>query len=757
MAWRWYLTAGLAVVGAGPFLPEVVQQAGYTVLGFSVLGAVTAGLRVHRPARPLAWRLLLVAMTVVVLANAGWAVETALGVEEHGVSVTDVVYLLMYPLIAACLAILPVQGRYGSRFAGMTEAGVITATATVLTWTLLIDPLVSDTGRLPIDAEVVAYPVLDLLILAMVVRMALVTGMRTRAHQLIAGTSVALLVADTVYFVDVAGGGDTGGSALTVAGWLLANTLVGAAALHPSMARFGATGPGERPPDRPVSLPVFVLLVLLSPVLTAVSLVSELRAGQLGLLDVLIPTTATMVTAVLLVVRLGQLTGVAQRRAVDLEALRGELSHRALHDPLTGLPNRTSLQQRLAEGGGALLMFDLDGFKDVNDRYGHPVGDRLLTEVAARVTALVPDGGMLARLGGDEFALVVPGDDALEVGAAILTEMRRPVDVQGRQLYATASVGLRRLSGPDAPAADGAEDAEDAEDAVRDADVALYAAKAAGKDCLVEFDDALRQEQLVQARTLDRVRGALAVGAFVVHYQPLVRLRDERIVGVEALVRWPTAGGMVPPDAFVPVAESSGLIVPLGEWVLRRACRDAAAWHRAHGTGLSVNVSPRQLAEPDFAAVVLRALADAGLPPAALTLEITENVLVGAGRRADRAVGHLVELRRHGVRVALDDFGTGYSSLAYLRDLPIDEVKVDRSFAPAGAEAGRRMPLVRAIVDLATALGLKTVAEGVEDAATADRLRGLGCDLAQGHHFAGALEAGDVPRLLTATGAAVPR
>ena len=739
--WRYYLSAGLVTVAVGPLLPAVGQQIGYTLLGLSAIGAVATGLRLHRPERPLAWRLLLVAMTVAVLANTGWALEYALGIVPPRVSVNDVLYLCMYPLIAACLAILPVHGRYASRWAGMTEAGVITSTAAVLSWTLLVDPLVYDTGRLPADPEVIAYPVLDLLILAMVVRMALVTGIRSRPHQLVGLCAVVLLAADTVYFADVARGGSSGGSALTVGGWLLANTLVGAAALHPSMATLGA-GAGGTASRRPVSLPVFVLLVLISPAVTAVSLVLELRRDEIDLLDIVIPSVATMTTAVLLVLRLGQLTSVAQLRAADLGAAQAELHHRALHDPLTGLPNRLLMQQRIeaSAGRGALLMFDLDGFKDVNDRYGHPVGDRLLVEVAARVSALLPADALLARLGGDEFSVLLPAapdPGAAHVAGRILAALRHPVEVAGHQLHVTASVGVRALAG-----------AADPEHAVRDADLALYAAKAAGKDQAIVFDDALRRDQERQARTLDRLRDALADGAFEVHYQPLVRLRDERVVGVEALVRWPA--GAVAPGEFVPIAEASGLIVPLGEWVLRRACRDAAAWHAAHGTTVSVNVSPRQLAEPGYAAVVLRALADSGLPASALKLEITESILVAAGRRADRAVAHLRELRGHGVRVALDDFGTGYSSLAYLRDLPIDEVKIDRSFVPSGIETGRRTPLVRAIVDLAAALGLTTVAEGVEDAAAAERLRGLGCDLAQGHHFAAAVPAADLPRLLTA-------
>ncbi len=763
--WLIYLIVGSGAVAVGPLLPEAGQQSLYTLLGLGAIGAVVLGLRMHRPARPLAWQLLLVTMTVVVLANGAWAVQAALGVPDVGVSVVDLVYLSMYPLLAACLAILPVHGRYGSPLAGMAEAGIATSAAAVLSWTLLVDPLVYDVGVVPAHAEVVAYPVLDLIILAMAVRMAFVTGTRAPAHLLIILTSVCLLAADTAYFVATTGGGGPQGPAFSVAGWLMANLLMGAAALHPSMAAVAPVQSAGRRSARPVSLPTFVLLVLLSPVAAAASLLNELRTDGVDVPDVLVPAAATMLTAVLLVVRLAQMTEVALRRAADLDArseqletalrqqavLQRRLRHLALHDPLTGLANRVLVHRRIDDAvrdrtPGALLLFDLDGFKDVNDRYGHPVGDDLLIAVARRVQAIVEPAGMLGRLGGDEFAVLLTGatrERATAVGEALLTALRRPVEVHGRQLYASASVGLRLLDG-----------ASDTAGLVRDADLALYAAKAAGKDQLAVFDDRLRQAQLDQTRIVERLRTALDDDQFVVHYQPMVQLSDNRVVAVEALLRWcPPGAAQVEPDRFIPAAEASGLIVALGEWVLRRACADAVDWYHRYGTELSVNVSPRQLRELDFADMVIRALDDAGLPADMLTLEVTEGVLVGAGTHTERAVEHLRRLRRRGVRVALDDFGTGYSSLAYLRDLPLDTLKIDRSFLPAAdCDTAQRMNLVRAIVDLAAGLDLTTVAEGVEDAQLVARLRDLGCHRAQGHHFARPVPRTDVPAAMTAAG-----
>jgi EAL domain-containing protein (putative c-di-GMP-specific phosphodiesterase class I) len=266
---------------------------------------------------------------------------------------------------------------------------------------------------------------------------------------------------------------------------------------------------------------------------------------------------------------------------------------------------------------------------------------------------------------------------------------------------------------------------------------------------MVLFDQELREKRLVAARTVERLREAISRDEFVVHYQPLIRLADERITGVEALIRWQPAGEkMVPPDRFIGLAEDSGLIVGIGAWVLRESCRVVAGWHRRYGTLVSVNVSPRQLREPDFGMMVLDALRSSALPPQALILEITEGVLVASGRVTEQAIDHLSMLRSHGVRVAVDDFGTGYSSLAYLRDLPIDHVKIDRSFMPASASDKAAQTLVKAVIDLAAGLDLGTIAEGVETAEQVTLLRELGCQRAQGFHFARPVPEPEAARLI---------
>ncbi|WP_203895983.1 putative bifunctional diguanylate cyclase/phosphodiesterase, partial [Planobispora longispora] len=379
----------------------------------------------------------------------------------------------------------------------------------------------------------------------------------------------------------------------------------------------------------------------------------------------------------------------------------------------------------------ALLLLDLDGFKDVNDTYGHPVGDELLTVVARRLRTLTPDGQILARLGGDEFAVVLPGADleqALAAAEEVLAAVREPYLIDGRELYVTTSIGV--LADSAAPTAS---------DALRDADLALYAAKAAGKNQIAVFDYTLRAERLHHAEIAAGLRQALAQGEFSLAYQPVVNLASGRIYAVEALLRWLPAGGRaVPPDVFIPVAEDTGLIVEIGRWALERACADAKRWHERHGIAVTVNVSGRQLRERSFRETVLEILTRHALPRNALTLEVTESMLLATSpAETQRIVDVLADLRAHGVRIALDDFGTGYSSLAYLRTLPVDILKIDRSFtAPlTGVDHRQARAFTKAIVELAASLNLATVVEGVESREQAGVLQQMGCPLAQGYLF----------------------
>jgi diguanylate cyclase (GGDEF)-like protein len=429
----------------------------------------------------------------------------------------------------------------------------------------------------------------------------------------------------------------------------------------------------------------------------------------------------------------------------ELRRANASLAHLATHDALTGLANRALLHDRLehalarqdAEGGQsiALLFIDLDNFKVINDTLGHQAGDNLLVEVAARLTASVRHTDTVARFGGDEFVILLEGDAtrsaALTVAERLLAVVRAPLTIAGREVVVGASAGIA-LGMPGATAAD---------DLLREADTALYQAKDAGKAQAAIFDVTASVRTRARLDLETGLRGALERGEFVLHYQPEVELTGGRTVGVEALVRWQRPGrGLVTPERFIPLAEESGLIVPLGGWVLGEACRQAAVWQR-QGRGtlvMSVNVAAQQLARRDLPEQVAEVLGAAGLPPAALRLEVTESAVLAD---MELAVANLAACRELGVLVALDDFGTGYSSLSYLASLPVDVVKIDRSFvqrldADKGAAA-----IMRAVMVTARALGLDVTVEGIETAEQLMRVRAMRCRRGQGFYFARPLPA----------------
>ena len=426
-----------------------------------------------------------------------------------------------------------------------------------------------------------------------------------------------------------------------------------------------------------------------------------------------------------------------------------QLAHQAFHDELTGLPNRARLlqvlEQTLATATApepvALLLLDLDRFKLVNDSFGHASGDDLLRQVAFRLAAVVRPGDTVARLGGDEFVVLAPrsqADSGQELGRRIIDALAQPVTIAGRVLHPSASVGVALGHGGISAA-----------DLLRDADTAAYAAKAAGRGTVAMFGDELREQAQARLRIEEGIRHGLGQGEFRCAYQPVFDAASRTIVAVEALVRWQHHGRLRAPGEFLDVAEDSGLIVPLGRHVLHAACTQLREWHQLGQTmRVAVNVAPQQLVRddglPDY---VSQILADTGLPADALYLEITESTLM---EPEAEAVVH--RLRDQGIRIALDDFGTGYSSLSYLRRLPVDLVKLDRSFAADLGRDPRATAVIAAVIELSHALDLPVVAEGVERDEQAELLTGLGCDLLQGYGLAMPMPAEDITGLLRRSG-----
>jgi len=435
--------------------------------------------------------------------------------------------------------------------------------------------------------------------------------------------------------------------------------------------------------------------------------------------------------------QLALLEDVTERRSL-LERLR----HQATHDELTGLPNRAlffeRLGQALADTGDrriGVCYLDLDGFKAVNDSLGHAVGDRLLVAVAERLGGCLTDTDQLvARIGGDEFVALYtdpPGQDAVTgLADRILAALAEPLDIDGRELPVHASIGI--VYGPVAGRA--------AADVLRSADITMYRAKELGGNRHELADPDADARVITRHGLTNRLPGALERGEFFIEYQPLIGLRDGRVHGAEALVRWcHPVHGVLGPDQFIPLAERTGQIVPLGRWVLLEAARQARLWHDEHGPAggrkVNVNLSPIQLHQGDLAAEVARVLDETGLPPQTLCLEVTESALIGAEPAALKPLRQIADL---GVEIALDDFGTGYSNLSSLRRLPVSVLKLDRAFS-----RGMRRPpadpadltIVEGIVSLAHGLGLSVTVEGVETGSQAEQLRQLGCDTAQGWYY----------------------
>jgi diguanylate cyclase (GGDEF)-like protein/PAS domain S-box-containing protein len=447
---------------------------------------------------------------------------------------------------------------------------------------------------------------------------------------------------------------------------------------------------------------------------------------------------------------LGTAFDITERKAAE-ETIR----HLAYHDGLTGLPNRTLFEDRLTvtlaqarrkRRLAAVMFLDLDRFKVVNDTVGHAMGDRLLQSVAERLKALVREGDTVARVGGDEFTLLLPEvgrvEDAVDVAERILETLRDPWPVNGHEFHITTSIGIAMCPG----------DGEDAESLMRNADTAMYRAKDRGRDNYKLYAPAMNSRIAERLALENSLRHALERDEFVVHYQPQVNLETGRIVGVEALVRWQhPERGLVSPVEFIPVAEETGLIVPLGAWVLRTACAQNKAWQDAGlpPMRMAVNLSARQFQRRDLLDTVAAALAETGLAPEYLQLEITEGA---AMQDVDQTLAILRELREAGVQLSIDDFGTGHSSLSYLKRFPIDVVKIDQSFVQDLTLDPNDAAIASTIIVMAHNLGLKVIAEGVETAEQLAFLRERDCDEMQGFLFSRAAPAPELDQMLRRNG-----
>ncbi|MBP7376360.1 MAG: EAL domain-containing protein [Pyrinomonadaceae bacterium] len=437
----------------------------------------------------------------------------------------------------------------------------------------------------------------------------------------------------------------------------------------------------------------------------------------------------------------------------DRKSLEDQLTHQALHDPLTKIANRVLFKDRVdhaltklarANTSLAVLFLDLDNFKAINDSLGHAAGDKLLVCVAERLQDCLREADTAARLGGDEFAVLVETmyrpDEAVMIAERILSVFRQPFVVDGKEIHVGTSIGIA-VSSPAALSS---------EELLRNADLAMYLAKSQGKGKHIVFEAKMHEALMERIELEEELRRGIEKREFVLHYQPILDLQSNKMLGMEALVRWMHPRlGLLAPMKFIPMAEETNLIVPLGEWILGEACRQVQAWRVQYPEDLdvavTVNISIRQFLQAELVELVSRALRNSGLPPRSLILEITESFMM---QDTEATIAKLHELKKLGVRLAIDDFGTGYSSLSYLQRFPIDILKIDKSFIDKLGQGREGNAVARAIIMMGDSLNLKTIAEGIEHPEQISELQLLGCEAGQGFHFSKALTVGDMDEFL---------
>jgi diguanylate cyclase (GGDEF)-like protein len=727
----WWVTAGTAATIGYYFLPRggVAASLLYDAVGFCSALMILAGVRRYRPRRPAMWYLFAAGQMASVLGDLVWSYYVFVLHQEPYPSFADVWYLAAYPpLVIGLLQFV----RTRSSAESLVDAGMVAAGLGLVFWIFVLQPTAVTTSASALErATSIAYPAADAVLLVLLTRMFIGAGIRTPSARLL-GVGALLLFAADVAFSVMSLHYDSDGYVLS-AGWLLSYVFWGASALHPSMGAEGrpTTAANTGVARGPVALAAFCSL--LAP---AMLFVPQAGASVIGRFAI---ATVGIVLCVLAFVRTRSLIRKVQGKTTQLEYL-------AAHDDLTGLANRRHFENTLSQvsmpDSAHVVYLALTGFKSVNDELGRQVGDELLGQLAARIREAAPTRALVARMGGDEFALLLPGhtaDVAEQVAARLADVMRDPFLAGSNELLVGAGIGIGDNDGATSSA-----------EALRRAETAMYAAKDTGEPYRC-WAPALDERAGEQARLGAEIRAGLDGGQFRVVYQPIVSAPEGRMAAVEALVRWDhPERGPISPAYFIPIAERNGLIVELGAWVLRTACEQMASWRDdatvAAPDYLSVNVSARQIARPGFPQTVSDILTATGLAPARLTVEVTETAVFGGGH----AVQALHQLRALGVRIALDDFGTGHSSLRLLRTVPVDILKVDKSFVDDIAGAGEHRVIAEALIHVCEGLGLTAVAEGVETAEQAEVLYRLGYRLLQGYHFGRPAAADDLRRLLSA-------
>jgi diguanylate cyclase len=735
-------------VSAGAFSSVIAAHAigilGRATYPLVIAGAILCafvGIHRHRPRVRWPWWTLI--LTAVVWAIAG-VVREATGatgdLTSHRSLLPDLFALPGYALFAIALyGLLRARRAPGDRGARL-DGIMLGAGALLLVNELLIVPTLRIHGAWVMARIAIAiYPAISMCLLIVASRLAFSSWQPSPAFSMLLVGTACLLVGDVVFALGDAGWIVVNERLLEVP-YLLVPAMIGSAALLPSMNLI------DRPRHRPSRSIGRGRLIAVGAALF----------GPIAIIAVRDASFARSVTAAIcLVLAAAAMARVAGAMKEQAE-FAAKLERQATHDDLTGLPNRSLIVSHLdrlrsaAERTGesvALMFLDLDQFKLVNDTMGHALGDELLVQVGRRIVKAVRSIDVVGRISGDEFLIVCSGLDAS--GAAGLADRIRrvlstPFLLDAGEVFVTASIGIAVSDGSAL---------EDAATLIRDADTAMYRSKDAGRNAVTVFDVSMLERVAKRVEMERRIRQALAAGEIVAHYQPLVQLPSGNVIGFEALARWNDGTTMIDPAEFIAVAEESGLIVPLGALMLDEACRSLSNWRRTIPGGehlyISVNLSPRQVRESDIVDTVAETLLRHDLPGDALWLEITENVMM---EDSVSTSGVLIGLRSLGVRLSVDDFGTGFSSLSTLKRFPVSGVKIDRSFVSGLGHHQSDSSLVSAILAMASALGLVTIAEGVETIDQASQLFQLGCIVGQGYLFSMAVPFDEVPATVARLG-----